>query len=149
MWCISRHKVDKVRHVQCAPQILFKHIITVTRHVVSFGLYVLEQVWNKTIYFVIEYDEYGFWWTSYAWCGILGVVMVLWKMRSLGKFYPSLGISHNLILNGSRSLRFCICRTHSCFSIKSLHFLVSGSDFKTQVSVSLGFATRYPLYFSP
>ena len=40
--------------------------------------------------------------------------MVLWKMRSLSKFYPSLGISHNL-LNGSRSLRLCLSVTYSLF----------------------------------
>ena len=60
----------------------------------------------------------------------------LWKMRSLGKFYPSLGISHNLT-NGSRSLRFCVCRSHICLTaIDSLHFFVSGSDFKKPVSAS-------------
>ena len=30
--------------------------------------------------------------------------------------------------NGSRSLRFCACRSHICFSIKSLNFSVSVSD---------------------
>ena len=30
------------------------------------------------------------------WCK--GWWMVLWKIRSLGKFYPSLGISHNLVI---------------------------------------------------
>ena len=39
--------------------------------------------------------------------------------------------------NGSQSLRFCVCRSHICFSIKSLHFFVSGLDFKMPVSVSL------------
>ena len=39
--------------------------------------------------------------------------------------------------NGSRSLRFCACRSHICFSIKTLHFLVLGSDFKMPVSASL------------
>ena len=38
--------------------------------------------------------------------------------------------------NGSRSLRFCICRSHICFSIKSLNFSVSVSDFKMPVSAS-------------
>ena len=37
---------------------------------------------------------------------------------------------------GFRSLRFCVCRSHICFSIKSLHFFVSGSDFKTPISAS-------------
>ena len=37
---------------------------------------------------------------------------------------------------GSRSLRFCVCQSHICFSIKSLHFFVSGSDFKMPVSAS-------------
>ena len=48
--------------------------------------------------------------------------------------------------NGSRSLRFCVCQSQICFSIKSLHFFVSGSDFKMPVSASrrvsdLAFAT--------
>ena len=34
--------------------------------------------------------------------------------------------------NGSRSLRFCVCRSHICFSIKSLHFFVLGSDLRCQ-----------------
>ena len=38
--------------------------------------------------------------------------------------------------NGSRSLRFCVCRSHICFSIKSLNFPASVSDFKMPVSVS-------------
>ena len=62
--------------------------------------------------------------------------MVFWKMRSLGKFYPSLGISHNLLKGLWLSLRFCVCRSQICFSIKSLRFFVSGSDFKTPVSAS-------------
>ena len=50
--------------------------------------------------------------------------------------------------NGSRSLRFCVCRSHICFSIKSLHFFVSGSDFKMPASASrrvsdLPIATSY------
>ena len=39
--------------------------------------------------------------------------------------------------NGSRSLRFCVCRSHICFSIKSLNFSVSISDFKVPVSYHL------------
>ena len=35
--------------------------------------------------------------------------------------------------HGSRSLRFCVCRSHICFSIKLLHFFDSGSDFKMPV----------------
>ena len=38
--------------------------------------------------------------------------------------------------NGSQSLRFCVYRSHICFSIKSLHFFISGSDFKMPVSSS-------------
>ena len=38
--------------------------------------------------------------------------------------------------NGSRSLRFYVCRSHFRFSIKSLHFFVSVSDFKMPVSAS-------------
>ena len=49
--------------------------------------------------------------------------------------------------NGSRSLRFCVCRSHICFSIKSLKFSVSAvSDFKMPVSASLGFTIRHPLW---
>ena len=46
--------------------------------------------------------------------------------------------------NGSRSLRFCVCWSHIYFSIKSLSFSVSVSDFKMPVSASLGFAIRHP-----
>ena len=50
--------------------------------------------------------------------------------------------------NGSRSLRFCVCRSHICFSIKSLNFSVSVSDFKVPASASrrvsdLSFATPW------
>ena len=38
--------------------------------------------------------------------------------------------------NGSRSLRFCVCQSHHCFSIKPLHFFVLGSDFKMPVLAS-------------
>ena len=38
--------------------------------------------------------------------------------------------------NGSPSLRFCVGWSHICFSIKSLHFFVLGSDFKKPVSAS-------------
>ena len=38
--------------------------------------------------------------------------------------------------NGSRSLRFCVCQSYICFSIKSLNFSVSVSDFKMPVSAS-------------
>ena len=38
--------------------------------------------------------------------------------------------------NGSRSLRFCICQSYICFSIKSLNFSVSVLDFKMSVSAS-------------
>ena len=58
--------------------------------------------------------------------------------------------SQNLLefTNGSWSLRFCVCRSHTCFSVKSLHFFVSGSDFKMPVSASrrvldLPFATPH------
>ena len=37
--------------------------------------------------------------------------------------------------NGSWSLRFCVCESHICFSIKS-HFSISGLDFKMPVSAS-------------
>ena len=48
--------------------------------------------------------------------------------------------------NGSRSLRFCVCWSHICFSIKSLNFSVSVSDFKVPVSASLGFTIRHPFF---
>ena len=38
--------------------------------------------------------------------------------------------------NGSWSLAFCVCRSHICFSIKSLNFSVSVSDFKMPVLAS-------------
>ena len=73
--------------------------------------------------------------------------MVLWKMRSLGKFYPTLEISHNLLM-GLGVLRFCVCRSNICFSIKSLSFSVSrGLGFENNslgVSASLGFTVRHP-----
>ena len=54
---------------------------------------------------------------------------------------------------GSRSLRFCICQSHICFSIKSLHFFVLGSDFKMPVSASrwvldLPFTTTFIVWTS-
>ena len=49
---------------------------------------------------------------------------------------------------GSRSLRFYVCRSHICFSIKSLNFSVSVSDCKVPcslgVSASLGFTFHHP-----
>ena len=48
--------------------------------------------------------------------------------------------------HGSRSLRFCVCRSHICFSIKLLHFFDSGSDFKMPVSASLRFTIRHPYF---
>ena len=56
--------------------------------------------------------------------------MVLWKTSSLAKFYQSLEISRNL-LGGLRVSDFV-----SVVPIKSLHFFVSGSDFKMPVSAS-------------
>ena len=50
------------------------------------------------------------------------------KIRSLSKFYPSLGILHNLLM-GSRRLRLCVCQSHICF-------FVLGSDLKMPVLVS-------------
>ena len=38
--------------------------------------------------------------------------------------------------NGSRNLRFCVCQSHICFSIKSLHFFVLDLDFKMPVLAS-------------
>ena len=56
--------------------------------------------------------------------------MVLWKMRSLGKFYPSLGILHKLLMGLPF---FCLTVTYGIyFSIKSLQFFVSGLDLKCQ-----------------
>ena len=46
--------------------------------------------------------------------------------------------------NGSRNIRFCVYRSHICFSIKSLHFFISDSDFKMPISASLGFTIRHP-----
>ena len=50
---------------------------------------------------------------------------ILPKSRSLAQ--PS---------NGSQSLRFCVCWSHICFSIKSLNFSVLVSDFKMPVLAS-------------
>ena len=55
--------------------------------------------------------------------------------------------------NGSQSLRFCFCRSHICFSIKSQHFSVLASDFKIPVSVSwwvsdLPFSTPFIQHFN-
>ena len=60
--------------------------------------------------------------------------------------------SQNLaeLSNGFRSPRFCVCRSHICFSIKSLHSFVSGSDFKMPVSASRrvsDFTIRHPYQF--
>ena len=75
-------------------------------------------------------------------------------MCSVRRLYKSGGEwSRNLAqtTNGSRSLRFCVCRSHICFSIKSLHFFVSGSDFRKPVSTSrrvsdLPFAAPYRVF---
>ena len=52
--------------------------------------------------------------------------------------------------NGSRSLRFCVCRSHICFSIKSLVTLFRlGLGFYNAslgISASLGFTIRHPYY---
>ena len=64
--------------------------------------------------------------------------MVLWKMRSLGKFYPSLEISQNVLM-GLGVSDFVSVAHIICFSIKSLHFFVSGSDFKIPISTILRF----------
>ena len=56
-------------------------------------------------------------------------------MRSLGKFYPSLGISHNLLM-GLGVTDFVSVGHIFAFSVRSLHFFVSSSDFKMPVSAS-------------
>ena len=55
-------------------------------------------------------------------------------MRSLGKFFPSLGISHNLAVG--LGVSDFVCWSHICFSIKSLNFSFSVLDFKVPVSAS-------------
>ena len=55
-----------------------------------------------------------------------------------GKSRQILPKSRNLAqpTNGSRNLRFCVCWSHICFSIKSLHFFVLDSDVKMPVLMS-------------
>ena len=43
-------------------------------------------------------------------------------------------------------VRFCVCWSHIYFSIKSLNFSVSVSDFKMPVSASLGFTIHHPFF---
>ena len=76
---------------------------------------------------------------------VLGVVNSPMKNEKSRQILPK---SRNLAQpsNGSRSFRFCVSRSHICFSIKSLKFSVSVSDFKIPVSASLGFTIRHPLY---
>ena len=66
----------------------------------------------------------------------VGVVSVPMKNESLGKFYPSLGILQNLLMGLRVSDFVSVGHIIMCFSIKSLHFFVSGSDFKVPVSAS-------------
>ena len=72
-------------------------------------------------------------------CLILGVVNGPLKNKKSRQILPK---SRNLAQpsNGSRSLRFCVCRSHICFSIKSLNFSVLVSDFKVPVSASWHFS---------
>ena len=66
---------------------------------------------------------------------VLGVVNSPMKNEKSRQILPK---SRNLAQpsNGSRSFRFCVSRSHICFSIKSLKFSVSVSDFKIPVSAS-------------
>ena len=75
---------------------------------------------------------------------IIGVVNGPLKNEKSWQILPK---SRNLAqpTNGSQSFRFCVCWSHICFSIKSLNFSVSVSDFKMPVSASLGFTIRHPL----
>ena len=91
-------------------------------------LFFFSTIWGSKCYFALNWY-------------ILGVVNGPLKNEKSRKFYPSLGISHNL-LKGLGISDFGVCWPHICFSIKSLHFFVSGSDFKTPVS-NLPFATPY------
>ena len=72
---------------------------------------------------------------------LIGVVNGPLKNKKSRQILPK---SRNLAQpsNGSRGLRFCVCRSYKCFSIKSLNFSVSVSDFK--VSESLGFTMNSP-----
>ena len=64
---------------------------------------------------------------------IVGVVNGPLKNEKSQQFLPK---SRNLAqpTNGSRSLKFCICRSHICFSIKSINFSISVSDLQMPVS---------------
>ena len=75
----------------------------------------------------------------------LGVVNGPLKNETSRQILPK---SRNLAqpINGSRSLRFCVCRSHICFSIKSLQVFILDLDFKMPVLASrrvsdLAFAT--------
>ena len=58
-------------------------------------------------------------------------------MRSIGEFFPSLEISHNLLMGLKVSDSMSVGHIKTiCFSIKSLNFSVSVSDFKVPVSAS-------------
>ena len=83
----------------------------------------------------------------FPWISLLGVVNGPLKNE---KSWQNLPKSRNFAqpTNGSRSLRFCVCRSHTCFSIKSLNFFVSVSDFRMPVWASrrvsdLPFATPF------
>ena len=87
-----------------------------------------------------------------------GVVSGPPKNENLGKLYPSLGISQNLLM-GLGVSDFASVGHTIFFSVKSLKFSVSVSDFKTPVSASriyhsppledaISFFTMFNLYLS-
>ena len=69
------------------------------------------------------------------------------KMRSLGKFYSSLGISHNLLMGLGAPESVSVGHIFACLSSHYI-FFVLGSDFKMPFSASLGFTIRHPLNIS-
>ena len=66
---------------------------------------------------------------------IMGVVNGPLKNENLTKLYPSLGIPQNLLM-GLGVSDFVFVSHTMCFSIKSLKFSVSVSDFKMPISAS-------------
>ena len=78
--------------------------------------------------------------------GYEGWWMVLWKTRSLGKFYLSLEISQNLLMGLGVSDFVSVGHIFAFLSSNDT-FFVSGSDFKMPVSASRrvsDFTIRHP-----
>ena len=71
--------------------------------------------------------------------------MVFWKMRSLSKFYPSLEISHNLLMGLGVSDFVSVSHIFAILSNTTLLRLGLGfENASLGVSVSLRFTIRHP-----